>query len=88
MADRLHFRKLDSRDLFGIKIALGGLENKELLQQQGIQADIVPETFSGENLANCLEREANGKNVLVIRASRGNNKLAEALKEAGASVTK
>ena len=85
--DRLHFRKLDSRDLFGIKIGAVGSKTKNSLQQQGIHADIVPETFSGENLATCLEREAKGKNVLVIRASRGNNKLAEALKEAGASVT-
>ena len=32
--DRLHFRKLDSRDLFGIKIG-GGLENKELFAAAG-----------------------------------------------------
>jgi len=52
----------------------------------GWHADLVPEQFRAEGLAEALECEAAGRRFLLARASRGRELLAERLVAAGAVV--
>ncbi len=85
--ERLFEKNLDSRSLAGIKIGVVGSKTEQALKQYGIQSDIVPTDFNGDQLAGIIASEANGKKVLIIRASRGNQRISEILTEAGSQVT-
>lgn len=84
---RLHEKNLDCRSLAGRKIAAVGSKTKEALLNQGIVADFVPEKFNSECLGESLSRFAINAQILIVRASRGNNRIAELLEHAGAAVT-
>jgi uroporphyrinogen III methyltransferase / synthase len=87
------FRRLahlgyDSRHLAGTSIAVVGKATAEELLKYGVKADLVPEKFTGEGLAESLVRtEVQGNRVLLPRALRASEILPEMLIEAGASVT-
>ncbi len=51
-----------------------------------LRPDIVPTDFHAESLADELSHEIDGKRVLIIRASRGRDVLAESLIASGAEV--
>ena len=56
------------------------------LARYGLRADLVPEQYRAEALAEALAREAPGRRFLLARASRGREVLAEQLSAAGAAV--
>lgn len=85
--ERLYERKLDSRIFAGLKIACVGSQTSAALKQYGILSDVVPENFSGEDLAKQLIQESPGSQFLLVRASRGNHRIAELLSNSGALVT-
>ena len=68
------------------KLAAMGPGTAEELTRYGRQADLVPEQFRAESLAEALANGAAGKRFLLARASRGREVLAERLTAAGAIV--
>jgi len=68
------------------KVAAMGPGTADELARYGCRADLVPEQFRAESLAEALACEAAGKRFLLARASRGREVLAERLAAAGAVV--
>jgi uroporphyrinogen III methyltransferase/synthase len=77
----------DVRRLGGVKLGAIGPGTAERLAHYSLRADLVPETFTAEALADALSPSANGQRFLLARASRGRDILAERLRAAGAEVT-
>ena len=84
---RLLDRGGDVRRLGDIKLAAIGPGTAERLAAYHLRADLVPDTFTAEALAEALSRNADGRRFLLARASRGRNVLADRLRPAGAEVT-
>lgn len=57
------------------------------LQQFHLQCDLLPDTFHAEAMASLIGSRVNGKRIMVIRASRGNDELATQLEALGGNVT-
>jgi uroporphyrinogen III methyltransferase / synthase len=68
------------------RIAAMGPGTAEALAPYGLHADLVPEQFRAEALAEALTPYAAGRRFLLARASRGREVLAEQLTAAGAMV--
>lgn len=85
--ERLWNLGLDSRALSHLKIAAIGSATALALEDRSLRADVVPETFRAEALAEALAGSVAGQRVLWARASRGRDVLPESLTAAGASVT-
>jgi uroporphyrinogen III methyltransferase/synthase len=87
------FRRLfqtgrDVRDLKGPRIAAVGRVTAEALAGRGVKADLLPDEFTGEGLAETLiEDGVAGLSVLIPRALKAREVLPEKLSEAGAEVT-
>ena len=84
--DRLWETGGDVRRLGGVKIACIGPATAERLHQFRLRADVVPEEFRAEALAESLAQRVSGKRVLWASASRGRDVLPTTLKAAGAEV--
>jgi uroporphyrinogen III methyltransferase/synthase len=69
-----------------VKLAAIGPGTADELARFGLSAELVPEQFRAESLAEALAREAPGRRFLLARASRGREVLAEQLAAAGAVV--
>lgn len=77
----------DIRKLDSMKIACVGKKTEEALNSFGIEADVVPETFRGEDLLETLiKSNARGKRVLLPQAEETRGILEKGLKEEGAEV--
>ncbi len=86
--DRLARRGRDSRALGGITVAAMGPGTASALQEHGITADIVPDRFIAEALAEAIIAwGVENKNVLLFRAEGARDVLPRLLTEAGAAVT-
>lgn len=86
--DRLHKKGMDARDLKGPDIACVGRATADLLFTYGINADLIPSTFTGEGLAeSLLDLGVEGRNILIPRAKVGYELLPETLRGAGAQVS-
>lgn len=84
---RLYDRGMDARDLKGPSIAVVGKATADVLLEYGIKADLMPETFTGEGLAQTLlDKGVEGRNVLIPRAVKAREILPETLRGAGAQV--
>ncbi len=78
----------DSRSLVGPKIAVVGKATAEELMKYGVKADLIPEKFTGEGLAEALlQTQVGGNRILLPRALRASEILPETLSDAGATVT-
>lgn len=78
----------DSRRLTATRIAVVGRATAEELLKYGIRADLMPEKFTGEGLAEALVKtEVKGIRILLPRALKASDILPEALTDAGATVT-
>ena len=78
----------DARALAGVNVAAVGERTAERLLEYGICADLVPETYVGEDLARALvERTQPGDRVLFYRAAQARDVAVNALREAGRDVT-
>lgn len=76
----------DARRLGRLKLAAIGPGTAAELEKFGLRADLVPAEFRAESLAEALSGEAAGRRLLLARASRGRQTLAEGLAAAGAAV--
>ena len=83
--ERLKIFGLDARALN--KIAAIGSATAERLSNFGIIADVVPNEFVAESLADSLKDFVGGKKILLARAEVARNILPEMLKSFGATVT-
>ena len=86
LLERLPALGRDLRALGKIKVAAIGPGTAEELTRYRLQADIVPDEFRAESLAESLKGSAAGKRFLLVRASRGREVLAEQLAKAGGIV--
>lgn len=76
----------DARKLGGVRLAAIGPATVEALAEFHLAADVQPETYRAEALAKVLTPLCCGQHVLLARASRGREVLAEMLAAAGAKV--
>ena len=83
---RLFDRGGDVRRLGSVKLAAVGAATAERLAHYHLQADLLPEQFRAESLAQALAAHAAGRRFLLARASRGRQVLADELQGAGARV--
>ncbi|HVX13898.1 MAG TPA: uroporphyrinogen-III C-methyltransferase [Pirellulales bacterium] len=86
LLDRLCSAHVDLRMLAGLRLAAIGPGTAEELAKYHLKADLVPAEFRAEALAATLAEQAVGQRLLLVRASRGREVLAERLAEAGALV--
>lgn len=84
--DRIVERGRDLRILGGARIAAIGPATAHSLKTRGLRADVTPEVFRAESLAEVLAGDAASRRFLLVRASRGREVLAEQLTEAGGDV--
>ncbi|MDR3089059.1 MAG: uroporphyrinogen-III C-methyltransferase [Desulfobulbaceae bacterium] len=85
--EHLFEKGMDARDLKGPSIAVVGKSTADLLRQYGLRADLVPEQFTAEGLAEALmDTGVGGRNILIVRAKVGREILPETLRGAGAQV--
>jgi uroporphyrinogen III methyltransferase/synthase len=87
LLSRLFFLGRDLRALGGIKLAAIGPGTTESLASWRLNTDLVPDEYRAESLADELAPHVSGKRVLLARASRGREVLAERLEQAGARVS-
>jgi len=86
------FRRLaglggDSRRLQGPRIAAVGTATAASLLSQGIRADLLPEKFTAEGLAEALlSQGVQGRKILLPRALKARDVLPQSLQQAGAEV--
>ena len=83
LCDRLREKEIGP---LSIKLAAIGPGTADELAHYGLHADLVPEQFRAEALAEALLGVAPGRRFLLARASRGREVLAEQLRAAGAAV--
>ncbi|MGE5756339.1 MAG: uroporphyrinogen-III C-methyltransferase [Planctomycetaceae bacterium] len=78
--DRLELRGRDLRALGHLKLAAIGPATAEALARSRLKADLVPESFRSEVLAQALIDRAAGRRVLLARADRGRTVLKDELR--------
>lgn len=78
--------KRDLRALGGVRLAAIGPGTADALAEYRLRADLLPDTYRAEALAAALAPQTAGRRVLLVRASRGREVLAEQLSAAGATV--
>ncbi len=76
----------DARRLGDVRLAAIGPATVEALAEFQLKADVQPETYRAEALAEALTSQVRGQRVLLLRASRGREVLAAMLTQAGANV--
>ncbi len=86
LIDRLIARRGDIRALGPAKLAAIGPVTAAALAEYHLPADLIAPEYRAESLAEALAPLAAGKRVLLARASRGREVLAERLQAAGATV--
>lgn len=79
--DRLRSAGRDARALAGVKLAAIGPKTAATLERYGVRADLVPETYDSQHLAQAMS-QAEGP-VLLCRASLGSDALPTLLKKRG-----
>jgi uroporphyrinogen III methyltransferase / synthase len=76
----------DTRRLATVRLAAIGPGTAAALADFRLNADLQPNTYRAESLAESLAPNARGKKILLARASRGREVLAEMLTAGGATV--
>ncbi|MBU0730571.1 MAG: uroporphyrinogen-III synthase, partial [Proteobacteria bacterium] len=85
---RVFAQGMDVRDLKGPSIGVVGKATADCLLEYGIRADLLPEEFTGEGLADSLiKKGVNGAKILLPRALKAHEILPEKLRAANAEVT-
>ncbi len=68
-------------------IAVVGPATARALEEEGLQANFVAKNHTGESLARELRESLAGRRVLLPRSDRGDRRVAQSLREAGAQLT-
>jgi uroporphyrinogen III methyltransferase/synthase len=88
LLNRLWSLGQDARCLGHLKLAAIGPATAETLHRFHLRADVVPESFRAEALADALKHLVAGQRVLWAGANRGRDVLPKELEAAGAQVEK
>lgn len=88
LLSRLHELKRDARHLGGVKIATVGAKTAEALAEFHLQADLIPDSFISEALAEQLLPQVQGQRVLLAKGSRGRQILEQSLADNVATLGK
>lgn len=85
---RLYREGRDVRQLNGVKLCAVGPSSRERLLRYGLNADLAPEAFQADEVVAALAANAplDGNRFMLPRADVGRERLAEALRAAGAVV--
>ncbi len=86
LLDRYFGRGGSIEQISGLKFAAIGPGTAAELGQYGLNAEVVPPEYRAESLAESLRPHAQGKRILLARASRGRDVLPEQLIAAGGIV--
>ncbi len=78
---RLEQRGRDLRALGHLKLAAIGPTTADALAQFHLKADLVPDSYRSESLAEALGEAARGRRILLARADRGRPLLKEVLRQ-------
>jgi uroporphyrinogen III methyltransferase/synthase len=85
--DMLDERREDARALGDAKVAAIGLQTSAALRSRGVYADLVPQTYIAEHLADALLAASKpGDRFLIYRAAQARDVLPEALRANGRDV--
>lgn len=84
---RLFALGYDVRQLGCVKLAVIGPGTAATLLKFGLKADLMPEEYRAEKLAECLNQLPERGHILLVRASRGRPVLLEELQRGGWTVT-
>ncbi len=76
----------DTRILAGTSIAVVGRKTEQVLLENGIRADFVPDDYRAASLFNLLRSCLPPGKVTIVRASRGSDELPDSLQKIGADV--
>lgn len=77
----------DIRSLGSVKVAAIGQGTAKALEERGILTDLIPEVYDGDSLGEALAAELQGgEKILLPRAEKGNQNLADILRKKGAEV--
>ncbi len=76
----------DVRRLAGVRLAAIGPATADELRRYSLHAELVPGEYRAEGLAAALKDRVRGQRVLLARATRGRELLADELRAAGADV--
>lgn len=80
--EKLDHMALDVRVLGTIKVAVVGQSTKKKLKEYGINADLIPEIYTGEALGKeLIKRLEKGEKLLMPRSNKGKMKLVSILEE-------
>ncbi len=86
LLDRLLARGADVRCLAGVRLAAMGPGTAAALASYHLHTDLQPDDYRAESLADALADRVAGARVLLVRADRGREVLAQRLQAAGALV--
>lgn len=76
-----------SRDLAsGLRIAAIGPATKKVIEQRGLNVDVVPKEYVAESVVRSLKNKVKGKRVLLVRAKVARDVIPRELRKAGAHV--
>jgi uroporphyrinogen-III synthase len=84
--ERLTALGLGARSLAHMRCAAVGPSTADALRAMGLAADVVPERYVGEALADALADRVRGLRVLLVRAAVARDAVPVALRAAGAEV--
>lgn len=84
--ERLFALRHDVRALANVRLAAIGPATVDALAHYHLRADVCPDNYRAEALAEALASPTRGQRVLLLRASRGREVLAEMLTASGAIV--
>jgi uroporphyrinogen III methyltransferase/synthase len=79
-------QEADLRLLGDVKLAAIGPGTADALREFHLAADLIPDEFRAESLAQAFGKRAQGQRFLLLRASRGREVLSEQLQAAGGLV--
>ncbi len=80
--------RADIRKLSGIRIASIGKSTADYLYEEyGLISDLIPEKYNSDSLGDLLVQESHGSRILIPRAVKGSNVIADKLTRAGAEFT-
>jgi uroporphyrinogen III methyltransferase/synthase len=79
--DRLEARGRDLRAVGHLQFAAIGPGTAETLADYRLRADVIPESYRSESLAEILVEHARGKRILLARADRGRRLLQDELQK-------
>jgi len=85
-AERCRERHFEPASRIRAKVAAVGRATADALRTAGIVPDIVPERFSGSEIAGSLPDNQTGKRTAIVRALAGRDELIEELQTRGGEV--